>query len=150
MAAATELLDAADSESEVTLRRIAATAGITAPAIYAHFTDREAILAAIAERGWRDVVAEIRTRAALGTTPRDRLQRGCATYVAFAQRFPMRYALDDTDGCAHPVRTRSPASRDPRAGELPDEPDGPTVGGPAEDRGGAVHRVARGGDAQPH
>ncbi len=91
--AATELLDGADSETELTLRGIACAAGITAPAIYAHFPDREAILAAVADRGWRDVVAEIRAQAALGATPRDRLHLGCAAYVDFAQRFPMRYAL---------------------------------------------------------
>ena len=119
MAAATELLDAADSESEVTLRRIAATAGITAPAIYAHFADREAILAAIAERGWRDVVAEIRTRAALGTAragpPATRLRNVRDLRAAL----PDALRTHDTDGRAHPVRARSPASRDPRAGELP-------------------------------
>lgn len=131
LTAATELLDAADSESEVTLRRIAATAGITAPAIYAHFADREAILAAISERAWRDVVAEIRARAALGRTARDRLQRGCATYVTFAQRFPMRYALmtrtaalTPSAGDALQVVTRGLAScranpTDPSSADLP-------------------------------
>lgn len=93
LAAATELLDTADSEAEVTLRRIACAAGITAPAIYAHFPDRDAILAAIAERAWSDVVEQIHAGAAGGTSTRDRLHRGCATYVAFAERFPMRYAL---------------------------------------------------------
>ncbi len=93
LAAADELLDAAESESELTLRGIACAAGITAPAIYAHFPDREAILTALAERAWRDVVVEIREAAAPGADPRDRLHRGCATYVAFAQRHPLRYAM---------------------------------------------------------
>lgn len=93
LAAATDLLDAAQSESDLTLRGIACAAGITAPAIYAHFPDRDAILAALAERAWRDVVDEIRAAAAGGSDPRDRLHRGCATYVAYAQRHPQRYAM---------------------------------------------------------
>ncbi|HEX5144147.1 MAG TPA: TetR/AcrR family transcriptional regulator [Mycobacterium sp.] len=93
LSAATELLDAATLESEVTLRRIACAVGITAPAIYAHFEDRETILAEIVERSWQQVVADIRLQAATGRTPRERLHHGCRTYVAFAERFPMRYAL---------------------------------------------------------
>ena len=41
----------------------------------------------------RDVVDEIRAAAAGGSDPRDRLHRGCATYVAYAQRHPQRYAM---------------------------------------------------------
>jgi len=105
LTAATEILDAAADEAEVTLRGIACAAGITAPAIYAHFSDREAILAAIAERCWREVVEKIRARAAQGTTPRDRLHRGCETYVAYAQRFPMRYALMTRSATVTPAAT---------------------------------------------
>lgn len=107
LTAATELLDAADCESELTLRRIACAAGITAPAIYAHFADRDAILTAIAERAWQDVVDEIRASAAGGITPRDRLHRGCATYVDFAQRFPMRYALMTQMAAVVPAATEA-------------------------------------------
>lgn len=93
LTAATDLLDAVDSESDLTLRGIACAAGITAPAIYAHFPDRDAIVAALAERAWHDVVDEIHAAAAAGSDPRDRLHRGCATDVAFAQRHPQRYAM---------------------------------------------------------
>lgn len=93
LAAATELLDAADNEADITLRRIACAAGITAPAIYAHFPDRNAILAEISERSWQQAVADIRERAAGETAPARRLLRGCQAYVTYAQRFPMRYSL---------------------------------------------------------
>lgn len=93
LAAATALLDASETESDLTLRGIACAAGITAPSIYAHFPDRDAILAAVVDRAWQDVVGEIREVAASGTDPRDRLHRGCAAYVAFAQRHPLRYAM---------------------------------------------------------
>jgi AcrR family transcriptional regulator len=93
LVAATELLDAAANEAEVTLRRIACAAGVTAPAIYAHFPDRDAILAEIRERSWQQAVADIRQQAAAESAPALRLLRGCQTYVAYAQRYPMRYSL---------------------------------------------------------
>ncbi|WP_395308685.1 TetR family transcriptional regulator [Mycobacterium sp. AMU20-3851] len=63
LTAACELLDAADRESDLTLRGIACAAGISAPAIYAHFEHRDAILSAIAEQSWQQVVADIRAEA---------------------------------------------------------------------------------------
>jgi AcrR family transcriptional regulator len=93
VAAATDLLDAANNEADVTLRRIACATGITAPAIYAHFPDRNAVLAEIAERSWQQVIADIGQQAGTATTPAARLLRGCQSYVDYAQRFPMRYAL---------------------------------------------------------
>ena len=72
---------------------VTAAAVGTRGAFYAHFPDRDAIVAALAERGWHDVVDEIHAAAADGSDSRDRLHRGCATYVAFAQRHPLRYAM---------------------------------------------------------
>lgn len=125
LTAATDLLDAAESESDLTLRGIACAAGITAPAIYAHFPDRDAILTALAERAWHDVVDEIHSAAADGVGPRDRLHRGCAAYVAFAQRHPMRYATMTRAAALTPaaaealgVVTRGLANCRPRS-ELP-------------------------------
>lgn len=93
LAAAGELLDGADRRSELTLRQIATAAGISAPAIYAHFTDRDAILVAIVEQSWQQVVADIKAAAAPVTSPRERLLRGCRAYLDFARRHPGRYAL---------------------------------------------------------
>ncbi len=105
LAAAGELLDAADRESDLTLRGIACAAGISAPAIYAHFEDRDAILSAIAEQSWQQVVADIRAEASAQDSARGRLLRGCQVYVAFAQRYPMRYALmTQTAGPSHSAR----------------------------------------------
>lgn len=93
LAAASGLLDDAEHESDLTLRKIASAAGISAPAIYPHFEHRDAILAAIAERSWQQVVADIRAAAGPQAPPRERLLRGCQVYVTYAQRYPMRYAL---------------------------------------------------------
>ncbi|WP_304105865.1 TetR/AcrR family transcriptional regulator [Mycolicibacterium bacteremicum] len=93
LAAAGELLDATGRRSDLTLRQIAGAAGISAPAIYAHFADREAILAAVAEQGWQQVVADIKAAADPQDAARERLLCGCRAYLAFAQQHPARYAL---------------------------------------------------------
>lgn len=93
LAAARRLLDEAEHEADLTLRKIAAAAGISAPAIYSHFRHRDAILAAIVEQSWQQVVADIRAAADSLIEPRDRLFLGCQVYVAYAQRYPMRYEL---------------------------------------------------------
>ncbi|MGU3498500.1 TetR/AcrR family transcriptional regulator [Mycobacterium sp. C31M] len=93
LAAAGELLDQADRRSDVTLRQIAMAAGISAPAIYGHFADRDAILAALVDQCWHQVVADIKAAAAPESAPRERLLRGCRAYLDFAQRHPGRYAL---------------------------------------------------------
>ncbi len=93
LAAAAGLLDSAEREADLTLRGIASAAGISAPAIYAHFEHRDAILAAIVDQSWQQVVGDIRAAVDPLAPPRDRLLRGCQVYLAYAQRYPMRYTL---------------------------------------------------------
>jgi len=91
--AATQLIDKTEDESKVTLRSIARAAGIAAPSVYAHFPDRDAIIAAIMEHSWQLMVEAIAAQASEGQTPRDRLVRGCEAYLSVAQRHPLRYAM---------------------------------------------------------
>src|SRR5262245_17891811 len=95
LSAATRVIDLVDSEADVSLRAIAREAGIAAPSVYAHFEDRAAILSAVVERSWLQLVGDIRIASVSkpGSTDRDRLVRGCQAYVAFARQFPLRYAL---------------------------------------------------------
>lgn len=106
ISAATRLLDAG-TEQSVTLRAVAREAGITAPSIYSHFADRDAILLAVAQSGFEELERELRN-ASLGATPADRLRAGdagreadpvdrlraiCAAYLDFAKRLPGRYRI---------------------------------------------------------
>jgi AcrR family transcriptional regulator len=91
VAAAAALLEAGGSEAAVTLRAIARNVGITAPAIYAHFPDREAILSEVIEDAFATLVARLRT--AGGATPREALFAGCHAYVAFAAEQPRTYRV---------------------------------------------------------
>jgi AcrR family transcriptional regulator len=103
LSAAARVIDAADSEGEVSLRRIAREAGIAAPSVYAHFEDRDRVLEAVAESSWVQVSEEIAEQVQAATDPRDRLLIGCRVYVSFAQRHPLRYALMTQNGHAPPA-----------------------------------------------
>ncbi|MBS9533724.1 TetR/AcrR family transcriptional regulator [Mycobacterium sp. M1] len=93
LSAAVRVIDQADTEAEVSLRRIAREAGIAAPSVYAHFDDRDRVLEAVAESSWVQVSQEIAEQVQSASDPRQRLLIGCRVYVAFAQRHPLRYAL---------------------------------------------------------
>jgi AcrR family transcriptional regulator len=97
LAGATELLEGTGSEEAVTLRAIARKVGISAPSIYSHFPDREAIVDAIVDDAFRDFNAAIRNAAdaALesGAGPLARLRAGCAAYLQFAAERPNRYRV---------------------------------------------------------
>lgn len=95
LAGATELLEETGSEQAVTLRAVARRVGISAPSIYAHFPDREAIVDAIIDGAFADFNAAIyrETEAARPAGPLGRLRAGCASYLRFAAERPERYRL---------------------------------------------------------
>ncbi|ART73703.1 TetR family transcriptional regulator [Mycobacterium dioxanotrophicus] len=93
LSAATRVIDVAQTEAEVSLRSIAREAGIAAPSVYAHFEDRDQVLQAVVQNSWEQVCAQITERSKTGQTARDRVILGCRAYVAFAQRYPLRYTL---------------------------------------------------------
>ena len=97
LAAATALLERTGSEEAVTLRAVAREVGISAPSIYSHFPDREAIVAAIVDGAFGDFNAAIESASdaatAAGAGPLGRLRAGCAAYLRFAAERPNRYKL---------------------------------------------------------
>ena len=93
LTAALHVIDTAQSEADISLRGIAREAGISAMSMYAHFADRDALLAAVANANWEHVCADIEQQSQAGDSARARLTLGCRAYVSFAQRFPLRYAL---------------------------------------------------------
>jgi AcrR family transcriptional regulator len=98
LAGATELLErAGGSEEAVTLRAVAREVGISAPSIYAHFADREAIVDAIVNGAFGDFNRAIQgasdAAAQAGAGPRGRLRAMCAAYLEFAAERPSRYQL---------------------------------------------------------
>ena len=70
--------------SALTLREVARRAGVTHAAPYRHFADKEALLAAVAEEGFRSMAAQMRERMAQESGPAERLIACGVAYVLFA------------------------------------------------------------------
>jgi AcrR family transcriptional regulator len=93
LAGATQLLEQTGSEEAVTLRAVARQVGISAPSIYPHFPDREAIVDAIVNNAFSDFNSAIAGAAHGATGPVARLRAGCVAYLRFAAERPQRYKL---------------------------------------------------------
>lgn len=103
LAAATDVLEETGSEQAVTLRAVARRVGISAPSIYAHFPDREAIVGAIIDGAFSDFNATIyaATEGVGPADPLERLRAGCMAYLRFAADRPERYRLLFERGTGH-------------------------------------------------
>ena len=93
LAAAAKILDATGDENAVTLRAVARGAGISAPSIYAHFANRQAILLAVVEDAFSDLTDHLRSAADPETNVTVQLLATCEAYLAYATRQPHRYRL---------------------------------------------------------
>lgn len=74
------------------LREVARRAGVSPPAVYRHFADKDTLLAAVAAECWERIAAA--TQAALATAPDDALERFRAAgiaYVTFAVENPEHF-----------------------------------------------------------
>ncbi|KFE70794.1 TetR/AcrR family transcriptional regulator [Hyalangium minutum] len=79
--------------SALTLREVARRAGVTHAAPYRHFADKEALLAAVAEEGFRSMASEMRERMDTETRPTERLLACGVAYVLFAVRHPAHFRV---------------------------------------------------------
>jgi AcrR family transcriptional regulator len=74
------------------MRGVAERVGVTATALYRHFEDKDALLAALLEQGFLTFGSYL-MRALAGKTPMDRLRRAGYAYFDFALEHPRDYAL---------------------------------------------------------
>jgi AcrR family transcriptional regulator len=79
-----------DEAGAFSLREVARRAGVSAPAAYRHFRDKEALLAALAKKGFDDFAVALK-EASHGTD--DPLAAMGQTYVRFAIARPGRFRL---------------------------------------------------------
>ncbi|MEU1428200.1 TetR/AcrR family transcriptional regulator [Nocardia sp. NPDC005746] len=77
--------------AELGLRAIAREAGVSHGAPRRHFPTHNALLAAVAARGYADLRAEI--DAVGGDTPEERVRRSCLAYIRFATARPEMFTL---------------------------------------------------------
>lgn len=91
--AALAVLTEADARA-LTLREVARRAGVTHAAPYRHFTDKEALLSAVAEEGFRTLTEEMQTALRdAGEDPVERLESLGVGYVRFALGHPAHFQV---------------------------------------------------------
>jgi AcrR family transcriptional regulator len=93
LAAAAGLLERDGHAESVTLRAVAREVGISAPSIYGHFEDREAIVSAVIDAAFSDFLGALRAVIVDGIDPVEQLRRIGHEYLAFAAERPHRYRL---------------------------------------------------------
>ncbi len=90
---AAELLLEREGPLGVGLRAIARLAGVSQAAPYRHFANREAILAALAERGLRELGTRMAAAARANPAPLDALTAIAGAYVGLAAERPNAFRL---------------------------------------------------------
>ncbi|WP_344620376.1 TetR/AcrR family transcriptional regulator [Dactylosporangium salmoneum] len=93
VAAAERLLEREGNEEALTLRSVAREAGISAPSIYGHFADRDAILGAVLDIGFERLRLLVLGAADGIEDPVERLLAGCQAYARFGMEDPARYRV---------------------------------------------------------
>jgi len=76
-----------------TLRAVARRAGVSHNAPYRHFRDRDALLAAVAAQGFRELTRAMLDASEGQATAPDRLKRAGLAYVGFALRRPEHFTV---------------------------------------------------------
>ncbi|MFJ5551853.1 TetR/AcrR family transcriptional regulator [Streptomyces sp. NPDC093225] len=84
--AARELLEE-DGGAGLSLRAVARSAGVSATAPYRHFTDRDALVSAVAAEGYRELTEHLTAAHPAPSTP-DELAAVASAYVRFALDHP--------------------------------------------------------------
>jgi AcrR family transcriptional regulator len=93
LAAANGILESTGSDDAITLRAVARQVGVTAPAIYAHFSDRYEILRTVVENTFAELAATLGVVAERSGDPVQRLRALCHAYLDFAAEQPHHYRV---------------------------------------------------------
>ncbi|KYG98611.1 TetR/AcrR family transcriptional regulator [Bradyrhizobium sp. DOA1] len=88
--AAARVIAEREGWSAVTIRRLADEIEHSQPVLYSHFENRDAIVAAVALDGFREIADALR-HAASGSTGRNAIKNVATAYLAFALRNPALY-----------------------------------------------------------
>jgi AcrR family transcriptional regulator len=115
-----EILDAAEGllletgdEALVSMRAVAKQVGITPPAIYQHFADKDALIEAVCDRRFEQMIRMFDEAAASADDPMSQLLEMGRAYVRFALENPEPYrVLMMTRGTTeHPVMSQEKPNR---------------------------------------
>ena len=75
----------------VTVRRLAEEIEYSQPVLYSHFENRDAIVAAVAVEGFREITAAIQKATRGATDRRKALEKVATAYLTFARKNPALY-----------------------------------------------------------
>jgi AcrR family transcriptional regulator len=93
VAAAATLIARTGSDQAVTLRSVAREVGISAPSIYGHFSDRDAIVEAVVSESLEQLHLAVADAVSAHSDPVEGLYAGCSAYVEFGISEPARYRV---------------------------------------------------------
>ncbi len=96
--AARNLLAETGSAEEVSIRAVSEIVGVSAPSIYRHFADKDALIDAVVAEVFAEFDDVMQTAAADAADPIDRLRLQGMAYVRFAREHPEQYRLATTQG----------------------------------------------------
>jgi AcrR family transcriptional regulator len=125
--AAAKHLFAVEGVDHVTMRRIGAAVGVSPTALYMHFADKSALLAAIAQDTFTELLERLEQSKRPEQSPLASFRAGLRTYIQFGLERPDEYRLtfmsrlvrrNDPDGCAVDMADRSFAILRDRLTEL--------------------------------
>jgi len=91
--AASALLVELGDPNRLSVRAVAAAAGVTPPSIYRHFADKQALLVAVLVERWAELHDLVVAAAAETDDALDALRRFCLAYVRFAEERPGHYRM---------------------------------------------------------
>ncbi len=91
--AAAKHLFAEEGVAHVTMRRIGAAVGVSPTALYMHFADKDAMLAAIAQDTFGELLSRLEQSQTPGLSPRAQFRLGLRTYIEFGLEKPDEYRL---------------------------------------------------------
>jgi AcrR family transcriptional regulator len=106
---AIELLADLENVEALSIRAVTARAGVTPTALYLHFADKEALIDAVKERCFAELISYC-SRADVAGDPRANIESRCRAYIQFSAERPGYYRVL--------FHTPHPASREPPEPDL--------------------------------
>jgi AcrR family transcriptional regulator len=89
--AAARLIAEREGWNAVTIRRLAEEIEYSQPVLYSHFENRDAIVAAVAVEGFREITTVLQRATRESTDRRNALENAAIAYLAFARTHPAVY-----------------------------------------------------------